>query len=250
MLEEYSYRPLKMSFGLSSDEKSVLLSQCDRIKTLCENANNTLRVNVVSVGNILLEIERSRSYLRCHCSDNGWSCFSDRFFKGDPFFSFCKRYFGFSETKVRTLKGIALRFGNSDGSFLPNFERYGLSQLAEMIPMTKTQLAQCKPEMTVKELRALKQEESAAEVTPSAKEPKEPEKPKSTYVFYDMPGKSDLFRYYAKRFFESKHCKLTIDGVSVGGQAFGTMFLDYLNFRRFFDADTNLPSKEQTKILL
>lgn len=79
---------------------------------------------------------------------------------GKPCKNLCvlaKQEFDISKSSVYTLIKVCKRFGFMKSCLAPQWEPYKYSQLAEMVSLTDEQLAKCRPDMTVREIRLLKQ---------------------------------------------------------------------------------------------
>ena len=69
---------------------------------------------------------------------------------------FAKQEFNLSKSSVYSLIKVCRRFGFNKMTLDPKWKDYNYSQLSEMVSFTDEQLAKCRPDMTVRELRFLK----------------------------------------------------------------------------------------------
>lgn len=77
------------------------------------------------------------------------------------FEEYVREAYGLSKTTAYTLIGVYETFGTGTGELAPAYAKYSYSALAEMLPLSADARAKVTPEMTVKEIRALKAAETA-----------------------------------------------------------------------------------------
>jgi len=235
MIEGFKSIPLVFGGMPLKEHKERLIKDCEDLTKVLNGAVVTWKKNCILAGRLLTKIENEGLYRKTSRYDATTSFLYGDAFLDKPFYKFCERYFNLSEKTVYTLQKLYQRFGGEDGSVIAGYSKYGYSQLVEMAPMTIDELNRCRPEMTVKELRAIKKVKK--------EEPKkEEEKKEETFdarkcVFEDIGKKKADFKIFVKQFFEKYDYKLTLNGRGQGGQAFGGVLFEELQRRGFFNAD-------------
>ena len=71
-------------------------------------------------------------------------------------YEYAEQEFKFSKSTTANLMGIVKRFGNLNKSLKKEYEPYLYSQLCEMLPLTSEQLDLVSPDMSKREIRALR----------------------------------------------------------------------------------------------
>ena len=77
------------------------------------------------------------------------------------FEEYVREAYGLSKSTAYTLIGVYETFGTGTGELAAAYRKYSYSALAEMLPLSEAARAKVTPEMTVKEIRALKAAETA-----------------------------------------------------------------------------------------
>lgn len=108
------------------------------------DALNNVRHEFIYIGFLLDEADRLEYY-----REGGF----------EDIYSYCESEFGFKRSSTNNFIRVYRCFGECMG-LQANYAAYGYSQLTEMCSMTPQQLNQCKPGMTVTELRAIKKGDS------------------------------------------------------------------------------------------
>ncbi len=81
------------------------------------------------------------------------------------FSDFCEQRFGIKRSTAYALRNVYKAFGcGQEGKVLPAYKDYSYSQLVEMLPLSSEERKKVKPEMSIKDIRALKQSEKATVV--------------------------------------------------------------------------------------
>lgn len=136
--------------------------------------------------------------------------------KGDKstfsFMQYCERHFGLDKSQVSRYMNIVDEFGDKFLGFAEPWKKYGYSQLTEMLPLTKEQRLEVKPDWTVQQIRDYKKRLAAAEQAVATSQQKEnsdsgSSDPVTTSQYKDhFIGMSELPRDF-------KYCRF--NGVSV-----------------------------------
>lgn len=75
----------------------------------------------------------------------------------EDIYEYCEDNFGFGRSSTNNFIRVYRQFGSNNGiGLLDSYKAYSYSQLTEMCSMNMKQLNECNPEMTVRELRAVK----------------------------------------------------------------------------------------------
>lgn len=106
-------------------------------------------------------------------------------------YEYAETAFGFKTSSTKNFIAICEHFsckdkdGNCTDKIDPALMMFGFSQLSEMLPLSDEQLANVKPEMTIKDIRSLKSQTSGSddEKSDPDTEDGEPEKPTKTVCF-------------------------------------------------------------------
>lgn len=132
---------------VESTESKVLtfLEQTtEEIKTCIKN----IRQNFFTLGVKLSDIKNSEEIKTVFNWKLGREC--------KNIFEYAEQEFKLSKTTTKYLIGIVERFGNLKSSLKKEYEPYIYSQLREMLPLTSEQLDLVSPDMSVREIKALK----------------------------------------------------------------------------------------------
>lgn len=265
MLEQFVFKDLEFvpwySGNDGKEKRERLTEQCAEIKNLMQTATTTFKRNSIMIGMCLAKIEQEQVYYRVRRSDfNKFFCYGDSFID-EPFYKFCARYFGLSKSTVYALKGLYYKFSDLyTGEVLDQFKAFGHSQLVEMLSLPKEKFSDVKPEMTVREIRKLKPKPEKEDKKEQPKKVDAPtSKVKKNSFFDDVSSAQKREEFYkaVKYIFERDGYKLVrkkktkeldkakanakstdkpvIEEKPIGGQAFGVLLFDYLNFKGFFN---------------
>ena len=116
----------------------------EEIKTCIKN----IRQNFFTLGVKLSDIKNSEEIKTVFNWKLGREC--------KNIFEYAEQEFKLSKTTTKYLIGIVERFGNLKSSLKKEYEPYIYSQLREMLPLTSEQLDLVSPDMSVREIKALK----------------------------------------------------------------------------------------------
>ena len=111
----------------------------------------------------------------------------------DFFFAYCFDEFGLDKTQVSRLMNIVDEFGDGLRCFKKEWEKFGYSQLCELLLLSDEERKPVKPDWTVKQIREYKKKLSdkpqaaTDEQTPEAEEP-----PKDKYARFEKWTKREL----------------------------------------------------------
>lgn len=111
----------------------------------------------------------------------------------DFFFAYCFDEFGLDKTQVSRLMNIVDEFGDGLRCFKKKWEKFGYSQLCELLPLSDEERKPVKPDWTIKKIREYKKslsdkpQEETDEQTPEADEP-----PKDKYARFEKWTKREL----------------------------------------------------------
>ena len=111
----------------------------------------------------------------------------------DFFFAYCFDEFGLDKTQVSRLMNIVDEFGDGLRCFKKKWEKFGYSQLCELLPLSDEERKPVKPDWTIKKIREYKKslldkpQEATDEQTPEAEEP-----PKDKYARFEKWTKREL----------------------------------------------------------
>lgn len=116
----------------------------EEIKTCIKN----IRQNFFKLGVMLSAIKDSEEIKTVFNWKLGREC--------KNIYEYAEQEFKLSKSTTANLMGIVKRFGNLNKSLKKEYEPYLYSQLCEMLPLTSEQLELVSPDMTGREIRALK----------------------------------------------------------------------------------------------
>ena len=111
----------------------------------------------------------------------------------DFFFAYCFDEFGLDKTQVSRLMNIVDEFGDGLRCFKKKWEKFGYSQLCELLPLSDEERKPVKPDWTIKKIREYKKslsdkpQEATDDQTPEAEEP-----PKDKYARFEKWTKREL----------------------------------------------------------
>lgn len=111
----------------------------------------------------------------------------------DFFFAYCFDEFGLDKTQVSRLMNIVDEFGDGLRCFKKKWEKFGYSQLCELLPLSDEERKPVKPDWTIKKIREYKKslsdkpQETTDDQTPEAEEP-----PKDKYARFEKWTKREL----------------------------------------------------------
>lgn len=116
----------------------------EEIKTCIKN----IRQNFFTLGVKLSDIKNSEELKTVFNWKLGREC--------KNIYEYAEQEFKLSKTTTKYLIGIVERFGNLKSSLKKEYEPYIYSQLCEMLPLTSEQLELVSPDMSKREIRALR----------------------------------------------------------------------------------------------
>ena len=255
MLEGLKFKDLKLeSWRDATDNTAVLLTDSyNEIRTILTNLNAGIKRDFVKVGFLLDLIKQTTAFTYAY-NDKSYGGYNT--WDKTSFERFCQNYFGMSKSTVYGLIKVWRTFGTYDGHLRPEFEAYSYSQLLEFSYLPdEVSLSELTPELTVKEIRALKpkKEETSEDSgrvdyqqilddckrdeTPATEEVVSPIVVECVKPKVDIKEKKERFKKMMKNFFEQFNYSLYLNERKQGGFAFGGVFFAYLQEHGFFDED-------------
>jgi len=134
----------KNSYDMSNTSAAAILKE--RVKQIYDI---TLRhtTDFYHIGVIIKGIDSDASFRAALSAKHG------RYFKN--VYEFCNERLGISSTKCKALFGIVEHFGNGV-VLLDRYKPFSISKLVEMLPLSQEERDRVTPDMTVKQIRALK----------------------------------------------------------------------------------------------
>lgn len=243
MYEQLNFREIRfVSWNkLDSSKKEEFIADCKEIDRLLGEATFTFKRNSILAGRLLRKLELSEIHKYVCRTDSSFESYKE-LYSSDSFYKFCERYFNLSKSTVYALMNVYSYFGDDDGSILPGYKKFNYSQLVEMCSMPVLQREQVTPDMTIKEIRALKKSSNKEQTT----SPSSAESDKSTVqltiktptlVFKDIKKAKERFKTLLKQMFEKFEYKLTLCNRRQAAQIFGGSLFDFLYEEGFFYDD-------------
>lgn len=110
----------------------------------------------------------------------------------DFFFAYCFDEFGLDKTQVSRLMNIVDEFGDGLRCFKKKWEKFGYSQLCELLPLSDEQRKSVKPDWTVKQIREYKKSLVATSQQVEMELPEMEEPPKDKYARFVKWSKREL----------------------------------------------------------
>ena len=110
----------------------------------------------------------------------------------DFFFAYCFDEFGLDKTQVSRLMNIVDEFGDGLRCFKKKWEKFGYSQLCELLPLSDEQRKSVKPDWTVKQIREYKKSLVATSQQVEMELPEMEEPPKDKYARFEKWSKREL----------------------------------------------------------
>lgn len=126
------------------------IEQQARLEQLEESIRNSVKhINgkFVFIGHLLMTIDEEKLYR------NTYSGVADKYCEDIYRYAFVR--FGVKKSTTANLIAVAKTFAHF-GELDKKYKEFSYSQLVEMLPMTETDRAKVKPEMTIKQIRELK----------------------------------------------------------------------------------------------
>lgn len=119
------------------------------------------------------------------------SCLVDNC-SAECFFAYCFDEFGLDKTQVSRLMNIVDEFGDGLRCFKKKWEKFGYSQLCELLPLSDEQRKSVKPDWTVKQIREYKKSLVATSQQVEMELPEMEEPPKDKYARFEKWTKREL----------------------------------------------------------
>ena len=110
----------------------------------------------------------------------------------DFFFAYCFDEFGLDKTQVSRLMNIVDEFGDGLRCFKKKWEKFGYSQLCELLPLSDEERKPVKPDWTVKKIREYKKSLVATSQQVEMELPEAEEPPKDKYARFETWTKREL----------------------------------------------------------
>lgn len=140
----------RINKGVSSDCNKKFIAECAQLEQLEESIRSSVKhINgkFVFIGHLLQRIEEERLFR------NTYSGVADKYCADVYRYAFVR--FGLKKTTTFNLIAVAKEFA-SFGELNKKWKEFSFSQLVELLPMSETDRAKVKPEMTIKQIRELK----------------------------------------------------------------------------------------------
>ena len=110
----------------------------------------------------------------------------------DFFFAYCFDEFGLDKTQVSRLMNIVDEFGDGLRCFKKKWEKFGYSQLCELLPLSDEERKPVKPDWTIKKIREYKKSLVATSQQGEIELPEAEEPPKDKYARFEKWTKREL----------------------------------------------------------
>lgn len=110
----------------------------------------------------------------------------------DFFFAYCFDEFGLDKTQVSRLMNIVDEFGDGLRCFKKKWEKFGYSQLCELLPLSDEKRKSVKPDWTIKKIREYKKSLVATSQQGEIELPEAEEPPKDKYARFEKWTKREL----------------------------------------------------------
>lgn len=110
----------------------------------------------------------------------------------DFFFAYCFDEFGLDKTQVSRLMNIVDEFGDGLRCFKKKWEKFGYSQLCELLPLSDEKRKPVKPDWTIKKIREYKKSLVATSQQGEIELPEAEESPKDKYARFEKWTKREL----------------------------------------------------------
>ena len=110
----------------------------------------------------------------------------------DFFFAYCFDEFGLDKTQVSRLMNIVDEFGDGLRCFKKKWEKFGYSQLCELLPLSDEKRKPVKPDWTIKKIREYKKSLVATSQQGEIELPEAEEPPKDKYARFEKWTKREL----------------------------------------------------------
>lgn len=110
----------------------------------------------------------------------------------DFFFAYCFDEFGLDKTQVSRLMNIVDEFGDGLRCFKKKWEKFGYSQLCELLPLSDEERKPVKPDWTVKKIREYKKSLVATSQQVEMELPEAEEPLKDKYARFEKWSKREL----------------------------------------------------------
>lgn len=110
----------------------------------------------------------------------------------DFFFAYCFDEFGLDKTQVSRLMNIVDEFGDGLRCFKKKWEKFGYSQLCELLPLSDEERKPVKSDWTIKKIREYKKSLVATSQQVEMELPETEEPPKDKYARFEKWSKREL----------------------------------------------------------
>lgn len=173
-------------FGL--DYKEALEKYAETIRKDLEESKQ----NFFWLGVHLIDLYSSNAYSVTFDREKlNVSCLVDNC-SAECFFAYCFDEFGLDKTQVSCLMNIVDEFGDGLRCFKKKWEKFGYSQLCELLPLSDEQRKSVKPDWTVKQIREYKKSLVATSQQVEMELPEMEEPPKDKYARFEKWTKREL----------------------------------------------------------
>ena len=179
--------------GVSSNEKTENLEVLEKYAATIRKDLEESKQNFFWLGVHLIDLYSSNTYSvtfdreKLNVSGLVDNC------SAECFFAYCFDEFGLDKTQVSRLMNIVDEFGDGLRCFKKKWEKFGYSQLCELLPLSDEERKPVKPDWTIKKIREYKKSLSdKAQDEPKDETPETEEPPKDKYARFETWTKREL----------------------------------------------------------
>lgn len=177
---------------VSSNEKTENLEVLEKYAATIRKDLEESKQNFFWLGVHLIDLYSSNTYSVTFDREKlNVSCLVDNC-SAECFFAYCFDEFGLDKTQVSRLMNIVDEFGDGLRCFKKKWEKFGYSQLCELLPLSDEQRKSVKPDWTVKQIREYKKSLVATSQQVEMELPEMEEPPKDKYARFEKWSKREL----------------------------------------------------------
>lgn len=185
---DFEQKRTQGTYGHFSDYKEALEKYSETIrKDLEESKQNFFwlgvhLIDLYSSNTYSVTFDREKLNVSCLIGNCSAECF----------FAYCFDEFGLDKTQVSRLMNIVDEFGDGLRCFKKKWEKFGYSQLCELLPLSDEERKPVKPDWTVKKIREYKKSLVATSQQVEMELPEAEEPPKDKYARFETWTKREL----------------------------------------------------------
>ena len=178
--------------GVSSNDKVENLEVLEKYAATIRKDLEDSKQNFFWLGVHLIDLYSSNTYSVTFDREKlNVSCLVDNC-SAECFFAYCFDEFGLDKTQVSRLMNIVDEFGDGLRCFKKKWEKFGYSQLCELLPLSDEERKPVKPDWTVKKIREYKKSLVATSQQVEMELPEAEEPPKDKYARFEKWTKREL----------------------------------------------------------